>query len=193
MSRIENQDRTCLVQILLSHTFLPWSFCTEKHKITLLAFCSQKQTECESHFKWFCTSLVKSLTLTLISPSSVVSSSPRGFYLRRVLSRHSSHWNIHKRDESRQTLAVLSPKPRNGCSHFKRPSILLAQDCPVWEWPGKTSERSSPRGRGKDSLSEWVRAGPCCFPHRTGKLLLPQISIVRFFGLLFSWRCSAIF
>ena len=23
MSRIENQDRTCLVQILLSHTFLP--------------------------------------------------------------------------------------------------------------------------------------------------------------------------
>ena len=79
MSRIENQDRTCLVQILLSQTFLPWSFCTEKHKITLLAFCSQKQTECESHFKWFCTSLVKSLTLTLISPSSVLSSSPRGF------------------------------------------------------------------------------------------------------------------
>ena len=77
MSRIENRDRTCLVQILLSHTFLPWSFCTEKHKITLLAFCSQKQTECESHFKWFCTSLVKSLTLTLISPSSVLSSSPR--------------------------------------------------------------------------------------------------------------------
>ena len=79
MSRIENQDGTCLVQILLSRTFLPWSFCTEKHKITLLAFCSQKQTECESHFKWFCTSLVKSLTLTLISPSSVLSSSPRGF------------------------------------------------------------------------------------------------------------------
>ena len=25
------------------------------------------------------------------------------------------------------------------------------------------------------------------------KLLLPQISIVRFVGLLFSWRCSAIF
>ena len=38
MSRIENQDETCWVQILLSHTFLPWSFCTEKHKITLLAF-----------------------------------------------------------------------------------------------------------------------------------------------------------
>ena len=41
MSRIENQDGTCLVQILLSHTFLPWSFCTEKHKITLLAFFSK--------------------------------------------------------------------------------------------------------------------------------------------------------
>ena len=26
-----------------------------------------------------------------------------------------------------------------------------------------------------------------------GKLLLPQISIIRFVGLLFSWRCSAIF
>ena len=26
-----------------------------------------------------------------------------------------------------------------------------------------------------------------------GKLLVPQISIVRFVGLLFSWRCSAIF
>ena len=84
-----------------------------------------------------------------------------------MLSRHSSHWNIHKRDESRQTLAVLSPKPRNGCRHFKRPLILLAQDCPVWDWPRKTSERSSPRGRGKDSLPEWVRAGPCCLPHRT--------------------------
>ena len=42
-------------------------------------FFSQKQTQCESHFKWFCTRLVKSLTLTLISPSSVLSSSPRGF------------------------------------------------------------------------------------------------------------------
>ena len=82
-------------------------------------------------------------------------------------SQHSSHWNIHKRDESRQTLAVLSPKPRNGCSHFKRPSILLAQDCRVCERPAKTSECSSPRGRGKDSLPEWVRAGPCCLPHRT--------------------------
>ena len=29
MSRIVNQDGTCLVQILLSHTFSPWSFCTE--------------------------------------------------------------------------------------------------------------------------------------------------------------------
>ena len=84
-----------------------------------------------------------------------------------MLSRHSSHWNIHKRDESRQTLAVLSAKPRNGCSHFKRPSIRLAQDCPVWEWPGKTSQCSSPWGRGKDSLSERVRVGPCCLPHRT--------------------------
>ena len=37
----------------------------------------------------------------------------------------------------------------------------------LWEWPGKTSERSWPRGRGKDSLPEWVRAGPCCLPHRT--------------------------
>ena len=31
----------------------------------------------------------------------------------------------------------------------------------------RESERSSPRGRGKDSLPEWVRAGPCCLPHRT--------------------------
>ena len=69
MSRIENPDGTCLVQTLLSHTFLPWSFCTGKQKITLLAFFSQKRTECESHFKWFCTSLVKLLSLTLISPS----------------------------------------------------------------------------------------------------------------------------
>ena len=75
MSHIENQDGTsCQVQILIilpgsSHTFLPRSFCTEKHKITLLAFFSQKRTECESHFKRFCNSLVKSLTLTLISPS----------------------------------------------------------------------------------------------------------------------------
>ena len=79
MSRIENQGGTCLVQILFSHTFLPWSLCTEKHKITLLAFFSQKETQRESHFKWFCASLVKSPTLTLISPSSVLSSSPRGF------------------------------------------------------------------------------------------------------------------
>ena len=79
MSRIENQDGTCLVQILLSRTFLPWSFRTEKLKITLLASCSQKLTVCESYFKWFCTSLVKSLTFTFISPSSVLSSAPRGF------------------------------------------------------------------------------------------------------------------
>ena len=78
MSRIEHQDGTCLVQILLSHTFLPWSFCTEKHKITLLAYFSQKRTECESHFKWFCTSLVKSLTLMLIS--LVLSSSPQSAF-----------------------------------------------------------------------------------------------------------------
>ena len=32
---------------------------------------------------------------------------------------------------------------------------------------GKTSERSTPRGRGKDSLPEWVRAGSCVLPHRT--------------------------
>ena len=36
--RIENQDMTCLVQILLSHTFYPDHFVpAEKHKITLLA------------------------------------------------------------------------------------------------------------------------------------------------------------
>ena len=55
----------------LSHTFLldfTWSVCTKRHKITLLAFFSQKRTECASHFKWFCTGLVKTLTLTLISP-----------------------------------------------------------------------------------------------------------------------------
>ena len=38
MLRIENQDMTCLVQILLFHTFYPDHFVpAEKHKITLLA------------------------------------------------------------------------------------------------------------------------------------------------------------
>ena len=118
--------------------FLPWSFCTEKHKITL-DFHSQKWTECEIHSKWFCTSLVKSLTLTLISPSQVFSSSSQGSNPHSVLFRHASHWKIHKRDESRQTLAILSPKRRNSYSHFKRPSILLAQDCQDCKWPGKAS------------------------------------------------------
>ena len=33
----------------------------------------------------------------------------------------------------------------------------------------RVQECSSPRGRGKDSLPEWVGAGPCCLPHRTRK------------------------
>ena len=76
-----------------------------------------------------------------------------------MLSRHSSHWNIHKRDESRQTLAVLSPKPRNGCSHFKRPSILLAQDCPVWGITGKKRVSTHRRGAGAkiSFLNEYAR------------------------------------
>ena len=92
----------------------------------------------------------------------MLSSSPRGFCYAECFS------DIHT-NESRQTLAVLSSKPRNSCSHFKQPSILLAQDCQLWEWPRKASECSSPRDRVKDSLPEWVRAGPCCWPHRTGQ------------------------
>ena len=123
----------------------------------------------------------------------MLSSSPRGFYLRRVLSRHSSHWNIHKRDESRQTLAILSPKPRNGCSHFKRPSILLAQDFLVCERPGRTSECSSPQAGAKIAfMNEYARDLVVCLIV-PGKLLLAQISVVGFVGWLFSWRCSAIF
>ena len=37
LSRTENQDGTCFVQIMLSQKFFTLIFCTEKHKITLLA------------------------------------------------------------------------------------------------------------------------------------------------------------
>ena len=93
----------------------------------------------------------------------------------------------------RQTLAVLSPKPRNGCSHFRRPSILLAQDCQVCERPGRTGECSSPQAGAKIAfLNEYARDLVVCLIV-PGKLLLPQISIVRFVGWLFSGHCSAIF
>ena len=98
------------------------------------------------------------------------------FSSTECFSRHSSHWNIQKRDESRQTLAVLSPKPRNGWSHFKRPSILLAQDFQVCERPGRTSECSSPQAGAKIAFpSEYARDLVVCLIIPS-KLLLAQIS-----------------
>ena len=38
MSRTENQDRTCLFQILLSHTFLPDHFVQRSTKLLFLLF-----------------------------------------------------------------------------------------------------------------------------------------------------------
>ena len=80
MSRIENQGGTCLVHILLSHTFLPWSFCTESIKLLFLLFFFSKTNGVWKPLQVILhCSLVKSLTLTFISPSSVLSSSPRDF------------------------------------------------------------------------------------------------------------------
>ena len=66
----------CNVTYRKHHTFclthfyliLPDHFVQRSIKLLFLLFFSQKRTECANHFKWFCTSLVKSLTLTLISP-----------------------------------------------------------------------------------------------------------------------------
>ena len=71
MSRIENQAGTCLAQILLSHTFDTDHFVQRSIKVIILALFlknepSVKATSSDS--SWICTSLVKSLTLTLISP-----------------------------------------------------------------------------------------------------------------------------
>ena len=57
-------------------------------------------------------------------------------------------------------------------------------------------ERVSALHRGAGAkiafLNEYARDLAVCLIV-PGKLLHPQISIVRFIGLLFSWRCSAIF
>ena len=57
MSRIENQDRTCLVQILLSHTFYPDQFVQRSTKLLFLLFVlknkrSVKATSSDSALVW---------------------------------------------------------------------------------------------------------------------------------------------
>ena len=57
MSRIENQDRTCLVQILLSHTFFPDHFVQRSIKLLFLLFVlknkqSVKATSSDSALDW---------------------------------------------------------------------------------------------------------------------------------------------
>ena len=47
MSRTENQDRTCLVQILLSHTFLPDHFVKRSIKLFFLLFFSKTNGVCK--------------------------------------------------------------------------------------------------------------------------------------------------
>ena len=96
-SRIENQDGTCLVQTMLSHTCLPWSFCncTVKHKITLLAFFlknerSVKATSSDSALVFLNRSLWHWFHLRFPRLSG-------DFFLARVPSPPSSHWSIHKK------------------------------------------------------------------------------------------------
>ena len=60
-----------------------YSRVARKRKMKMVHSCfSQKRTECKSHFKWFCTSLVKSLALALISPLQVLV--PHPFVLTNI-------------------------------------------------------------------------------------------------------------
>ena len=57
MSRIENEDGTCLVQILLSHTFFPDQFAQESIKLPFLPIFlenewSVKATSSDSALVW---------------------------------------------------------------------------------------------------------------------------------------------
>ena len=91
------------------------------------------------------------------------------------------------------TLAVFLQKPRTAAATSSDLRSFLPKTV---QFGNDRDKRVSAPRRGAGAkiafLNEYVRDLVVCLIV-PGKLLLPQISIVRFVGLLFSWRCSAIF
>ena len=131
---------------------------------------------------------MKSLTLTLISPSSVLSSSPRGFSFAECfpnippIETYTKETKVSKLRRSflqnQGTAAATSSDFRS----FLPKTVKFGND---------RGKRVSAHRRGAGAkitfLNEYAWDLVVCLIV-SGKLLLTQISIVRFLGLLFSWR-----
>ena len=212
-----HQGGTCLVQILLSHTYLiiilPWSFCTEKCEIYLLTFFSKtkwvwkslqvKQMEGESHCKPLHKFGKTAVDFTVVGDvdftvvGAVLFSAgflatqcdfPTCIPLKHAQKRRKSANSGHHFSKIKERL-----QPLQATFDLSRPILSSLQ---------RTGESSNEQSQAKlvtahcrwTGATSWMSAKA---PHETlsyaslypASFFFVKFSIVCFVGMLFSWRC----